>query len=80
MVTKEQAMTEREFHQEHQPDGSGKIYKYRRNGRTRVWVTRPDEFRVPVVYGLRGYDAITELNAALFHPAAACPNLNDASD
>jgi hypothetical protein len=59
------------FHEEHEP--AGKIYEWRRNGATQTWKTRPDDFRLPVKYGIRSYDAITPGNAHMFHRADACP-------
>lgn len=64
MVTKEQAIIEAEFH--HEPSGNR---RYRRNGATKTWVTRPLEFRVPVKFGLYEYGYLTELNAHEFHVA-----------
>lgn len=52
------------------------IVKYRRNGRTQTWKTRPDEFRIPVTHGLKGYGQITHRNAAEFHTLRNCPTLN----
>ena len=49
MITKEQAMTATLFHR----DGDCH-YTYRRNGMTKVWKTRPNDFSVPVKYGYRG--------------------------
>jgi len=40
--------------------------KWRRNGATKVWKTRPDEFKIPVKHGLRDYGYITNENAHLF--------------
>jgi hypothetical protein len=71
-VTKEQAISAPAFHENHEV--GGKIYRHRRNGKTQTWVTRPDEFRVPVKYGLRGYGNITHLNAAEFHIEEECPD------
>lgn len=36
--------------------------RWRRNGRTKTWKTRPGEFRIPVKHGLRSYGYITEYN------------------
>lgn len=44
----------------------------RRNGKTQVWKTRPDEFRVPVKHGLYDYGEITQDNASDFHLAMEC--------
>jgi hypothetical protein len=77
MVTREQALTEREFH--YDPEGHGDPCKgprsnlYRRNGATKTWKTRPTEFRLPVKFGLYGYHAITQDNATAFHAASECP-------
>lgn len=65
MITKEQALTENEFH-------TWKHKSFRRNGRTRTWVTRPDQFRVPVKFGLYGYASITDINARTYHIAREC--------
>lgn len=64
MVTKEQAMTANEFH-----DEAHHYQRWRRNGKTQTWVTRPDEFKIPVKFGLYQYGYITELNAIHFHVA-----------
>lgn len=71
MITKRDAMTASEFHEEHEP--AGKIYTWHRNGACKTWKTRPEEFRLPVKYGLRSYDYITETNASRFHVAEECP-------
>lgn len=70
-ISKHDAQTCDRFHENHEP--AGKIYEWRGNGACQTWVTRPDEFRRPVKYGLRGYDAITHLNAGQFHRADQCP-------
>ena len=59
MITKEQAMTENHFI-DHWGD------HWRRNGATKTWKTRPDEFRVPIKYGFRQCYAITHVNAISF--------------
>lgn len=38
-------------------------HRWRRNGKTQTWKTRPDEFRIPVKQGLWAYDQLTHLNA-----------------
>ena len=42
-------------------DESGRTW--RRNGKTQVWKTRPEDFRIPVKWGLYTYDQITHLDA-----------------
>jgi len=39
---------------------SGRWWRLRRNGKTRTWKTRPDEWAIPVKYGLKGYTTITQ--------------------
>jgi hypothetical protein len=80
MVTKDQALTERDFHygncsQPVGPRGGVRLYqeKWRRNGGTKTWKTRPEEFRVPIKYGLYGYSYLDQGNAAAFHISADCP-------
>lgn len=79
MVTKEQAATNREFHR-------GPCRKYigprggveritehwRASGNIRTWATRPDDFRLPIKYGLYRSDEITQHNAREFHLAEDC--------
>lgn len=82
MITKEQALTANEFHFAHSdkvivgPRG-GKTYPkievWRRNGRTQTWKTRPNEFRIPVKFGLYDYSYITEREARSFHTTEDCP-------
>lgn len=40
--------------------------RWRRNGKTKLWKTRPQEFRIPVKFGLYAYGYITEANEADF--------------
>lgn len=83
-ITFDQAVTEREFHKEggcHRsigPRGGEKVTMevWRRNGATKTWKTRPGEFRLPIKFGLRSYDAVTERDSHLLHLPSECP-LND---
>jgi hypothetical protein len=70
-ITREDAMTADRFHENHEL--AGKIYEWRRNGATQTWKTRPEDFRVPIKYGLKSYDSITPGNAHLMHRADQCP-------
>ena len=72
MLTRTQALTASAFHETHET--GGKIYRWRRNGSTQTWKTRPDEFRVPVKHGLYGYGQITQSNASGFHAESDCPD------
>jgi len=57
-VTLEQAKTESYFHVGHVKQ-LGYVRTWRRNGRTQLWKTRPDAFRIPVKFGLYRYGYIT---------------------
>lgn len=80
MVTKEQALTESEFHYNGctrtvGPRGgvSESISRARRNGSTQTWKRTPEAFRMPVKIGFRDHDAITNYNADNWHVASDCP-------
>jgi hypothetical protein len=50
--------------------------RWRRNGATKTWKTRPGHFRIPITYGYsRGqlYGYLTHENAHEFHRASDCP-------
>ncbi len=68
MVTKEQAMAVNHFTHATKKDSKGNPCKVRRNGKTQTWKTRPNEFKVPVKYGLYEYLYITQDNAHEFNP------------
>lgn len=80
MITKEQAMTLEVVHIEgcrHWVSSRG-LDRYqcqvaRRNGQTQIWVTRPEDFRVPIKYGLKEFGQITPVNATWFHVPSECP-------
>lgn len=82
MITKEEALTAREFHENGcqviiGPRGGKKIVctVWRRNGSTSTWKRNPGAFRVPVKHGLYQYSAIGEHNADKFHVSDStdCP-------
>ena len=64
-VTKENAMSANEFYSTYltNKDKNKTPLKVRRNGATKTWKTRPNEFKVPVKYGLYEYAYITQDNA-----------------
>lgn len=64
-ITKEIALTANEFLHKTltNKDRLRTPLKVRRNGKTQVWKTRPNEFKIPVKYGLYGYTYITDKNA-----------------
>ncbi len=39
---------------------TGKLWKIRRNGATKTWKTRPNEFRIPIKAGLKACGEITQ--------------------
>jgi hypothetical protein len=51
------------------------ITRVRPSGRCQTWKTRPDDFRLPVKYGLYESSAIVPSNAEDFHLASECPAL-----
>lgn len=83
MVTKEQAVAARhgqEFHfgectRKIGPRGGETIkqVRVRVSGACQTWKTRPEDFRLPVKYGMYEHSAIQPYNAAQFHTAADCP-------
>ena len=49
------------------------VTRVRVSGACKTWSTRPDEFRLPVKYGLYESGAINHDNAHEFHSPADCP-------
>lgn len=68
-VTKEQAMTEREFYinTSQFPVRQSKVDCWRANGKCQTWKTRPEEFKLPIKFGLYSYGYLTNNNAHLFY-------------
>lgn len=79
MVTKEQAveagMHGGTFH--YGTCTENRKEQWRANGACKVWKTRPDEFRLPIKFGIRDYSYLTDLNAAEFHRDSDCPLLKE---
>jgi|6_EtaG_2_1085325.scaffolds.fasta_scaffold48392_1 hypothetical protein len=78
-VTKDESIVAVEFHygtcQKHIGLRGGQTLhqiRFRRNGKTKTWITRPEEFSVPVKRGLREYGYLTQTNAKDFHTAEQC--------
>ena len=63
-ITKQTALTANEFFSAKltNKDKNKTPLKVRRNGKTQTWKTRPEEFRIPVKYGLYEYYNITHDN------------------
>jgi hypothetical protein len=45
------------------------------SGQVQTWKTRPEDFRVPVKYGMYESSEVTQSNAGDWHIAADCPLL-----
>lgn len=81
MITKDQALTERYFHvaghcTAHVGPRGGVTHRpevWRRSGRTQTWKTRPNDFRIPVKWGLKCSDSITQREADMVYTEAECP-------
>jgi hypothetical protein len=84
MITKTEALTEREFHEWETcertvgPRGGVTAHPmiFRRTGKTQVWKTRPEHFSIPVKHGLYFSARITHENAAFYVVASKCPVCN----
>ena len=64
MVTKQQAINGTSFESVSLKDSRGNPVKCRANGKCKVWKTRPEEFKLPVKYGIHVYFYITHENAS----------------
>lgn len=71
MVTKEQAINGGVFH--FGVCSEKRQERWRSNGACKVWKTRPEEFRLPIKFGIRNYGYLTEMNAHEFHTESECP-------
>lgn len=60
MLTKDQALTAREFWHMTERNTDGTPLRARRNGKTKTWVKRPHAWNIPVKYGLKQCFNITE--------------------
>jgi hypothetical protein len=45
---------------------NGRWWRVRRNGRTKLWKTRPGQWRIPIKAGLRSCAYLTEANTGHF--------------
>ena len=70
MVTKELALTAQRFEHIRLKNADGTPVRCRANGACKTWKTRPNEFRLPVKYGLKRCFYITEHNADEWRVAA----------
>ncbi len=73
MLTRQQVMTATRFHDTRIcPCGTRYSNNLRRNGATKTWKTRPDEFRIPVKFGLRGYSYLEPADLPYVHTEEDC--------
>jgi hypothetical protein len=66
MITKKQAITANHFEMVNHKNADGTQVRWRRNGKTKLWKTRPTHFRIPVKHGLYNYGYIDQDNAHEF--------------
>ncbi len=63
MITKQQVMTYRRFYHKTCRNADGTAARCRANGVCKTWKTRPDDFRLPVKWGLKNCFYLTPTNA-----------------
>ena len=80
MINMQQAISAHEFHAGECVKTIGKRggvtikqEVWRRNGKTKLWKTRPTEYQVPIKHGLRAYAYITPSEADQVHTSEDCP-------
>jgi hypothetical protein len=76
MLTKEQAINLplRTILHYHRPKINTDIcHRWRINGKSKTWKTRPEEFKIPIKFGLYEHGYLTHENAANFFLAKDCP-------
>lgn len=66
MMTKDEALRADNFHY---GDCSVKIERWRRNGKNKLWKTRPNDFHIPIKHGLRWYSYINQDTIRWYHVA-----------
>lgn len=71
-ITKDQAINVGYFHNNTERNADSTCVRYRRNGSTQTWKTRPDEWRIPVKYGLKGAFSLRQYDAGQVHAAEDC--------
>ena len=61
-MTREQIRTADMFYMFCHANADGTPVRWRRNGRTKIWKTRPHDFKIPVKHGMYDYGYITPEN------------------
>lgn len=74
MVTKSQAILADNFTHVSKKNSDKTALRVRRTGKTQTWITRPNEFKIPVKYGLYESGYITHLNAHEWNVATSFLN------
>lgn len=72
-LTQADALTATEIHANGLFNADGTCMRYRRNGATQTWKTRPDDYRMPVKHGMRDYAQVTPEYAGHLHTPENCP-------
>lgn len=87
MITKQQALTATEFHYGtcrviRGPRGGTELKqeRWRRNGATQTWKTRPNDWRVPIKHGMCDYSNLWWGMDSEWHVIEDCPLLKEATD
>jgi len=62
LVNRENAMTANHFEHVAMKNKDGSPLRVRRNGKTKTWKRKPNEFSIPIKYGLYEYSYITHDN------------------
>lgn len=57
------AMTAQRFEHQSVKNRDGSPLRARRNGKTKIWKTKPNDFKIPVKYGLSQHFYINDVNA-----------------
>lgn len=66
MITFDEAVKCDMFYSVNYRNADGTPMRYRRNGKTKTWKTRPGDFKIPVKRGMYEYGYITQDNAHHF--------------
>mgnify|MGYP001400411698 CR=1 FL=1 len=69
MITKEQALIANRFEHVTKKNADGTPVRARRNGKTKTWKKDPEDFNIPVKYGLKVYFNINPGNASEWNVA-----------
>lgn len=69
MITKDNALTANNFEHTSLKNRDNSPLRVRRSGKTQTWKTRPNDFKIPVKYGLYESAYITNENGNLWNIA-----------